>query len=138
LEAPTSNRLLFHVWYSPRHATLTPAGAPRLQERHELMQSQEDEMNALMDKRREKEEQYMEARRRRVDEDQRQLEAQRVQVRLACSPGLWRCLDAFTLHGIRRAARCGPRPHARPHLASQKISSPDRPAAFTRHASARC
>ena len=51
------------------------------QERHELMQAHETEINALMDKRREKEEQYMEARRRRVDEDQRQLEAQRVQVR---------------------------------------------------------
>ena len=36
-----------------------------------------------MDKRREKEEQYMEARRRRVEEDQRQLEAQRVQARAA-------------------------------------------------------
>jgi len=50
-----------------------------MQERHELMQAHETEINALMDKRREKEEQYMEARRRRVDEDQRQLEAQRVQ-----------------------------------------------------------
>jgi len=46
-----------------------------MQERHELMQANEDELTSLMDKRREKEEQYMDHRRRRVDEDQRQLEA---------------------------------------------------------------
>jgi hypothetical protein len=51
------------------------------------MQSQEEEMSALMDKRREREEQYMDARRRRVEEDQRQLEAQRVQVRPSKQPG---------------------------------------------------
>merc|ERR1719284_661360 len=44
-----------------------------------MMQSHEDELTSLMDKRREKEEQYMDHRRRRVDEDQKQLEAQRVQ-----------------------------------------------------------
>ena len=51
-----------------------------MQERHELMQSNQAELQQLMEKRKDKEEHYMEARRRRVDEDQRQLEAQRVQV----------------------------------------------------------
>lgn len=50
-----------------------------MQERAELMHSNQQELSALMQKRLDKEEQYMEARRRRVDEDQRQLEAQRVQ-----------------------------------------------------------
>jgi len=50
-----------------------------MQERAEVMQANQSELTALMQKRNEKEEQYMEARRRRVDEDQRQLEAQRVQ-----------------------------------------------------------
>ena len=51
-----------------------------MHERDELRQANIAELTALMDKRREKEESYMDARRRRVDEDQRQLEAQRVQV----------------------------------------------------------
>ena len=50
-----------------------------MQERAELMSANKEELYALMKKRGDKEEQYMEARRRRVDEDQRQLEAQRVQ-----------------------------------------------------------
>ena len=50
-----------------------------MQERGELMGANQQELNALSQKRKDKEEQYMEARRRRVDEDQRQLEAQRVQ-----------------------------------------------------------
>ncbi len=50
-----------------------------MQERHELMQANLGELGALMEKRREKEELYMESRRRRVEEDQKQLEAQRVQ-----------------------------------------------------------
>ena len=54
-----------------------------MQERHELMQSNQAELQQLMEKRKDKEEHYMEARRRRFDEDQRQLEAQRVQVELA-------------------------------------------------------
>lgn len=65
------------------------------QERHEVMQSFEDEINALMDKRREREETYMEARRRRVDEDQRQLEAQRVQA--SSSAALRSCSSAVVL-----------------------------------------
>ena len=51
-----------------------------MQERNELMQANQTELEALMQKRRDKEEHYMDARRRRFDEDQRQLEAQRVQV----------------------------------------------------------
>ena len=50
-----------------------------MQERAELMHSNQTELSALMQKRLDKEEAYMEARRRRVDEDQRQLEGQRVQ-----------------------------------------------------------
>jgi len=50
-----------------------------MQERHALMQSNVAELKQLMEKRKDKEESYMEARRRRVDEDMRQLEAQRVQ-----------------------------------------------------------
>merc|ERR1719389_33479 len=43
------------------------------------MHSNSVELNALMEKRKDKEEQYMEARRGRVEEHQLQLEAQRVQ-----------------------------------------------------------
>ena len=50
-----------------------------MQERAELMHANQTELTALMQKRLDKEEAYMEARRRRVDEDQRQLEGQRVQ-----------------------------------------------------------
>lgn len=50
-----------------------------MQERHELMQANLAELQQLMTRRKDKEEGYMDARRRRVDEDMRQLEAQRVQ-----------------------------------------------------------
>merc|ERR1719198_182683 len=43
------------------------------------MESNKNELGGLMEQRRNKEEMYLEARRRRVEEDQRQLEAQRVQ-----------------------------------------------------------
>merc|ERR1719440_2149264 len=50
-----------------------------MQERAELMHANQEELGKLMQKRLDREEQYMDARRRRVDEDQRQLEGQRVQ-----------------------------------------------------------
>ena len=52
-----------------------------MQERAELMHSNQQELLALMQKRLDKEEQYMEARKRRVEEDQRQLEAQQEQLK---------------------------------------------------------
>jgi len=50
-----------------------------MQERHERMQAHEAEVQALMSRRREREESYLEARKHRIEEDQRRLEAARVQ-----------------------------------------------------------
>ena len=52
-----------------------------MQERHELMTANGTELTSLMERRKEQEEQYMEARRGRVEEHQLQLQAQRVYVR---------------------------------------------------------
>lgn len=49
-----------------------------MQERHELMTANGTELTSLMERRKEQEEQYMEARRGRVEEHQLQLQAQRV------------------------------------------------------------
>ena len=56
-----------------------------MQERHELMTANGTELTSLMERRKEQEERYMEARRGRVEEHQLQLQAQRVYVRAANS-----------------------------------------------------